>query len=199
MRGLLLLFRKPLGRMSLLLLTVLFITAPSTGSAADYSKYHNYDEMTRALRDLVNSHSRIAKLVALGETLEGRTVWAVEIASQQGAPAGSQARPRGLLHSQTQDAFQHEHVSWQQLMERGGRARRTTGRHETQAEARAANNRKGGARPRWARMATLVSIREALIGRPSRLHVLTHAPRGLHALLLTRASPQLDGAALSAA
>ncbi|MCP4723468.1 MAG: hypothetical protein GY863_00455, partial [bacterium] len=88
MRSLLFLYRKPLGRTFLLLLTALFISAPSTVSAADYSKYHNYDEMTRALRDLVNSHSSIAELVSLGETLEGRTVWAVEIASRQGEPAG---------------------------------------------------------------------------------------------------------------
>ncbi len=87
MRGLLLLFRKPLGRLSMLLLTALFISSPSVGSAADYSKYHNYDEMTRALRELVNAHSSIAELVPLGETLEGRTVWAVEIAGGQGAPA----------------------------------------------------------------------------------------------------------------
>ena len=74
------------------MMTMLFLTSPPAASAADYSKYHNYDELTGALRDLVSSHSRIAQLVEIGRTLEGRTVWAVEIANRATTTNG-RARP----------------------------------------------------------------------------------------------------------
>ena len=37
-------------------------------AAADYTKYHTYDEMTAALRDLAKTHSKLAKLVEVAKT-----------------------------------------------------------------------------------------------------------------------------------
>jgi hypothetical protein len=45
---------------------------------ADYDRYHDYDQLTRALRDLADHRS--ATLVSIGESREGRDVWAMEIA-----------------------------------------------------------------------------------------------------------------------
>ncbi len=78
-------------------LAVLLLAAavrPPAGPPVDYSKYHTYAELTAELQQLVRSHSSIAKLVALGESQEGRTIWAVEIANPAGVPV--EQRP-GLL------------------------------------------------------------------------------------------------------
>ena len=55
-------------------------------SAADYSRYHTYDELTAALRDLAKAHAKLARLVEVAKTREGRTVWAIEIANPSGTP-----------------------------------------------------------------------------------------------------------------
>lgn len=55
-------------------------------AAADYTKYHTYDEMSAALRDLAKTHTKLAKLVEVAKTREGRTVWAIEIANPAGTP-----------------------------------------------------------------------------------------------------------------
>jgi hypothetical protein len=57
-------------------------------SAADYTRYHTYDELTAALRDLAKTHAKLAKLVEVAKTREGRTIWAIEIANPSGAPVG---------------------------------------------------------------------------------------------------------------
>lgn len=67
---------------------------PPAGPPVDYTKYHTYAELTAELQQLVRSHSSIAKLVALGESREGRTIWAVEIANPAGVPVEQRA---GLL------------------------------------------------------------------------------------------------------
>jgi hypothetical protein len=69
-------------------------TRPPAGPPVDYTKYHTYAELTAELQQLVRSHSSIAKLVALGESRGGRTIWAVEIANPAGVPV--EQRP-GLL------------------------------------------------------------------------------------------------------
>ncbi len=55
-------------------------------SAADYARYHTYDEMSAALRDLAKTHANLAKLVEVAKTHEGRTIWAIEIANPGGTP-----------------------------------------------------------------------------------------------------------------
>ena len=58
----------------------------TTMAAADYTKYHTYDEMTAALRDLAKTHSGLAKLVEVAKSRGGRSVWAIEIANPKGTP-----------------------------------------------------------------------------------------------------------------
>lgn len=55
-------------------------------SAADYTRYHTYEEMSAALRDLAKTHAKLAKLVEVAKTREGRSVWAIEIANPSGTP-----------------------------------------------------------------------------------------------------------------
>jgi hypothetical protein len=63
--------------------------------AADYSRYHTYDEMSTALRDLAKTHASLAKLVEVARTREGRTIWAIEIGNPAGTPVGE--RPALLI------------------------------------------------------------------------------------------------------
>ncbi|HVL66299.1 MAG TPA: M14 family metallopeptidase [Vicinamibacterales bacterium] len=64
-------------------------------SAADYSKYHTHEQLTAALRDLAAKHARLAKLVEVAKSREGRTVWAIEIANPAGTPVAE--RPALLI------------------------------------------------------------------------------------------------------
>jgi hypothetical protein len=77
------------------------IVALSTGvagariEAADYTRYHTYEELTAALRALAKSHGNLARLVDVAKTREGRSVWAIEIAGPGGVPAAE--RPALLI------------------------------------------------------------------------------------------------------
>jgi hypothetical protein len=68
-------------------------TAPR--AAADYTKYHTYDELTAALRGLAKSHPSLAKIVEVAKSREGRSVWALEIANPSGTPIAQ--RPALLI------------------------------------------------------------------------------------------------------
>lgn len=65
---------------------VVLATGTRPLSAADYSRYHTYEEMSAALRELAKTHANLAKLVDVAKTREGRTVWAIEIANPAGTP-----------------------------------------------------------------------------------------------------------------
>jgi len=62
---------------------MLFVTA---GAAQDFSRYHTYNDMTKILQDAVKAHPDIARMESLGKTLEGRSLWIVEIATASGVP-----------------------------------------------------------------------------------------------------------------
>ena len=63
--------------------------------AADYTRYHTYDQLTAALRELAKAHPNLAKVVEVAKSREGRSVWAIEIANAAGtAPA---ARPALMI------------------------------------------------------------------------------------------------------
>ena len=64
-------------------------------AAADYTRYHSYDDMTAALRELAKTHSTLARLVEVAKTREGRVVWAIEIANSAGTPVAE--RPALLV------------------------------------------------------------------------------------------------------
>ena len=67
------------------------LIAPSASapvSAADYTRYHTYEQLTTALRELVKAHPTRAKIVEVAKSREGRSVWAIEIANAGGTPPG---------------------------------------------------------------------------------------------------------------
>ena len=63
--------------------------------AADYTRYHNYEELTAALRELAKTHANLARLVEVAKTREGRSVWAIEIGNPAGTPLAE--RPALLI------------------------------------------------------------------------------------------------------
>jgi hypothetical protein len=84
----------PLGWLAAVALVGLTAAGPAN-AAADYSRYHNHEELTKALRALAAAHPTHARLVSIGKTLQGRDIWAIEIASQKGTPPGE--RPALLI------------------------------------------------------------------------------------------------------
>ncbi len=76
-------------------LAAVAMTGQAPLSAADDTKYHTYEELTAALRDLAKAHAAQAKLVEVARSREGRSVWAIEIASPGGVPAAQ--RPAVLV------------------------------------------------------------------------------------------------------
>jgi hypothetical protein len=64
-------------------------------AAADYTRYHTYDELTAALRELAKTHTNLARLVEVAKTREGRSVWAIEIGNPAGTPLAE--RPALLI------------------------------------------------------------------------------------------------------
>ena len=65
------------------------------GFQGNDSQYHSYDDLTAALTRAVRAHSDIAQMESLGETIEGRDVWMVEIANRGGTPV--EQRPALLI------------------------------------------------------------------------------------------------------
>lgn len=63
-------------------------------SADDQPKYHNYVELTAALKSIAGKHPSLARLQSIGKTSGGREIWLVELGSRSGQPLES--RP-GLL------------------------------------------------------------------------------------------------------
>lgn len=64
------------------------------------SRYHTYDEMTRAIKNLAASHSDILKVESLGKTLKGRDIWVMTLRK------GDAGQPRALLVTGGVDAVQ---------------------------------------------------------------------------------------------
>jgi hypothetical protein len=77
--------------------------------ALDFSKYHNYAELTAALQGLVKEHTDIAKLIEIGKTRENRSIWAVEIANAAGS--ASPTRPALLIAAN----FEADHLVGSEL------------------------------------------------------------------------------------
>lgn len=81
-----------LPRSIVLALAVFALDAPAAlAQTPDAPRYRTYDELTAALRGLAQANAGLVKLVDLGKSHEGRSVWAVEIAS------GSKADTRPAL------------------------------------------------------------------------------------------------------
>jgi len=90
--------RRLVGTCFTLLLIVL--TCSALYGQALPSKYHTYDEMTRAIRNLASSHSDILKVESLGKTLKGRDLWVLTLRK------GDASQPRALLVTGGVDAVQ---------------------------------------------------------------------------------------------
>jgi len=76
---------KPMLVLAMLVMGMLVFT-PAV-FAQDFSSYQNYDDLTSGLKKIVNAHKDIAKIESIGQTLEGRDLWVVTIASSKGIPA----------------------------------------------------------------------------------------------------------------
>lgn len=48
-------------------------------TAETYSRYYNYTELTERLQSLAQKHPNIAKLSSIGQSVEGRELWAIRI------------------------------------------------------------------------------------------------------------------------
>ena len=82
----------PAAPLMLIVLGVAVASGPAR--AQDFTKYHNYAELSGMLQTMADAHKDIARLVSIGKTVGGRDIWAVEIANPAGVPVKD--RP-GLL------------------------------------------------------------------------------------------------------
>lgn len=48
-------------------------------AAETYDRYYNYAELTNRLQSLAQKHSHIARLLSIGQSVEGRRLWAIRI------------------------------------------------------------------------------------------------------------------------
>ena len=69
--------------------------ASEASRGADYSRYHTYEQLTSALRELAKAHPQQARLVEVAKSRDGRSVWAIEIANPAGTPVAE--RPALLI------------------------------------------------------------------------------------------------------
>jgi len=75
-------------------LAIAALVLAGAGGAQDLSKYLTYGEMTAWLKGLAGANKALVKLESIGQTLEKRDLWALEIANPGGGTSGE--RP-GLL------------------------------------------------------------------------------------------------------
>ena len=91
----------------LVLMAGIFLLLP--GFQGETERYRDFDEMTDALRSVVRAHSDIASMESVGQTLEGRDIWVVEIANRSGTPVAE--RPGLLLAAN----FEGDHLVGSEL------------------------------------------------------------------------------------
>ena len=85
------------------------LTLGGVGLAQDFSKYHNYAEMTAMLQNLANANKNLVKLESIGKTLEKRDLWVLQIANPGGAPLAE--RPALLIAAN----FEGDHLVGSEL------------------------------------------------------------------------------------
>jgi hypothetical protein len=86
-----------------------FIAAGGTGWAQDFSKYHNYGELTTIVQSLAGANKTLVKLESIGKTLEKRDLWMLQIANPAGVPVAE--RPGVLIAAN----FEGDHVYGSEL------------------------------------------------------------------------------------
>lgn len=55
---------------------------PAGEAAETYSRYYNYQDLTGRLQSLAQKHPHIAKLSSIGQSVEGRELWAVRVTAE---------------------------------------------------------------------------------------------------------------------
>ena len=78
-------------------------------TAADFAKYHTFQELTAELKAIAAANPSIARITSIGKTREGRDIWAVEIANPAGTPVDQ--RPALLVAAN----FEGDHVIGSEL------------------------------------------------------------------------------------
>ncbi len=87
---------------------LMWLLAPAA-TAADFAKYHTFQELTAELRAIAAANPSIAKIASIGKTREGRDIWAVEIANPAGVPLDQ--RPALLIAAN----FEGDHLIGSEL------------------------------------------------------------------------------------
>jgi hypothetical protein len=88
--------------------TLAWLFAPAA-AAADFAKYHTFQELTAELKAVAAVNPSIARLASIGKTREGRDIWAIEIANPAGTPLDQ--RPALLVAAN----FEGDHVIGSEL------------------------------------------------------------------------------------
>ena len=78
--------KKLLRIFSVFVLFCVFFFTVTIGHSSDFSKFHTYNNITRELRDIEKRNKNIVRLKSIGETLEKRSIWVIEIANPEGVP-----------------------------------------------------------------------------------------------------------------
>ncbi|HEX7486145.1 MAG TPA: M14 family metallopeptidase [Vicinamibacterales bacterium] len=82
---------------------------PSAATAADFSKYHTYQELSAELKAIAAANPTLARVASIGRTREGRDIWAVEVANPAGTPVDQ--RPALLVAAN----FEGDHLIGSEL------------------------------------------------------------------------------------
>jgi len=90
-----------------LALTILLIGGAA--AAQDFTKYHNYSELTAMVQGLALAHPQIIKIDSIGKTLERRDLWMLQIANPAGVPLAE--RPALLIAAN----FEADHLIGSEL------------------------------------------------------------------------------------
>lgn len=98
---------------------VSFALAGHLDFPANDGEFHNYDELTRAMRELESKYPNLVRMTSIGKTVENRDIWALRIS---GDPARADQLP-AVIYMGGHHAREHLSVEtplriWKSLLER---------------------------------------------------------------------------------
>src|SRR5688500_10416025 len=73
---------------ALVLLLALPVAVDAAGYPARESRYHDYAEMYRAMREIEAEHPGIVRVFRIGRSAQGRSIWAAEVSDDPGEHEG---------------------------------------------------------------------------------------------------------------
>ena len=76
---------------SFLLLFFIVVLAGSVFGQGIPSKYHSFDEMTKAVKNLASTYSDIVRTESIGKTIKGRDIWLITLHKGDADQAQDQA------------------------------------------------------------------------------------------------------------